>query len=139
MGRCYTCGRESADNGPLLHFTDCAVAHWNGDPRPMTDGERAWLRREIDAGRLTITGTKPTTPRTPPMLERLIARLFGRVVVYLLDFDGEVTKRWAKVTPFGLVCRRMWPGGQKCLLLPGGVVNGPRYVHGWREGRGDGG
>lgn len=60
----------------------------------------------------------------------LLARLLGRVPVYLLDHDGEVTYRWAKQTPFGLVCCRMaW--GRLCLLLPNGVVNGPTYVARW--------
>lgn len=54
--RCYTCGRESPLGGPLLHFDQCEVAHWNGDQRPMTEGEKEWLRKEIESGRASIKG-----------------------------------------------------------------------------------
>lgn len=59
-----------------------------------------------------------------------LAPLFGRKVVYLLDFDGEVTKRWARETPFGLVCWRMW-SVKHVLLLPDGSVKGASYVKRW--------
>ena len=67
-------------------------------------------------------------------MEKWIARLFGRRVVYLRDFDGEVTKRWAKPTPYGMVCRRMeYVSGSMCILLAEGKVAGPVYVEEWRE------
>lgn len=61
-----------------------------------------------------------------------IAPLIGRKVVWLLDHDGEVTKRWAHKTPFGFVCYRH-AFGPKCLLVPGGEVRGPLYVVRWME------
>jgi hypothetical protein len=67
-------------------------------------------------------------------MEKWIAGLFGRKVVYLRDFDGEVTKKWAKQTPFGLTCLRMaLVPFSRCLLLDGGKVIGCCYVHEWRE------
>jgi hypothetical protein len=63
-----------------------------------------------------------------------LANLFGREVVYLLDHDGEVTKRWAKRTPFGMTCFRHWPMAGRCLLLPDGTVKGPIYVRNWLGG-----
>lgn len=69
------------------------------------------------------------------MIEYLIAVLFGRKRVWLLDFDGGVTPRWAKWTPHGFVCRRyLLLSHTKCLLLPGGEVRGPTYVESWRGG-----
>jgi hypothetical protein len=59
-----------------------------------------------------------------------LAEIFGRRVVYLLDFDGEVTKRWAKETPFGLTCTRF---ERHVLLLPDGTIRGPSYTKAWAE------
>ncbi len=64
-------------------------------------------------------------------MEKWIAGLFGRKVVYLCDHDGEVKKHWAKQTPFGLVCNRMSLVYSRCLLLPDGRVVGPCYVEKW--------
>lgn len=71
-------------------------------------------------------------------IEQRIAGLFGRVVVYLRDHDGEITKRWAKRTPFGLTCARMSFGVAPCLLIEGGKVLGPGFVHEWRTTGNDG-
>lgn len=63
-----------------------------------------------------------------------LAPLFGRRVVFLQDFDGKVAKRWAKPTPFGLVCNRFALSGDhdtECLLLPNGAVRGPSWVDRW--------
>lgn len=63
-----------------------------------------------------------------------LAPMFGRRVVYLQDFDGEVSKRWAKPTPFGLVCNRIGLFGGRdteCLLLADGTVKGPSWVDRW--------
>jgi hypothetical protein len=60
-----------------------------------------------------------------------LAPLFGRQVVYLRDFDGEITKRWARATPFGLLCWRYRWFRQVCLL-PDGTVTGAEYVHEWK-------
>lgn len=67
-------------------------------------------------------------------MEKWIAGLFGRRVVYLRDFDGEITKKWAKPTPFGLTCQRMaLVPRSRCLLLEGCKVAGVNYVHEWKE------
>lgn len=66
-------------------------------------------------------------------MEKWIASLFGRRVVWLRDFDGELSKHWAKVTPFGLSCRRYLVLAEThCLLLPDGSVRGPSFVDEWR-------
>lgn len=53
--------------------------------------------------------------------------------VWLRDHDGELNKRWARVTPFGMQARRWgWCSEWDCLLLPGGKVQGPVYVHEWK-------
>ena len=62
-----------------------------------------------------------------------IAPLIGREVVYLLDFDGQVTKRWAKRTPFGLTCCRRSFGIAPLLLLNDGQVKGRCYVVRWES------
>lgn len=63
-----------------------------------------------------------------------IAPLFGRKVVWLMDFDGEVNKRWAYKTPFGFVCNRKgFVLRRPCLLLEDGRVSGVSYVSEWRE------
>lgn len=63
-----------------------------------------------------------------------IASLLGRRVVFLQDYDGHVVKRWAKPTPFGLVCNRFAFCGDddtRCLLLPDGSIRGPSWVDRW--------
>ena len=62
-------------------------------------------------------------------MEKWIAGLFGRRVVYLKHFDSEVEKKWAKPTPYGLVCKSI---GQDCLLMDDGTVDGPCWLDGWR-------
>jgi hypothetical protein len=53
-------------------------------------------------------------------------------VVYLLDYDGEVTKTVAKQTPFGgLTAKRHWPFNIRNVgCTVDGVVNGS-YVEDW--------
>lgn len=65
-------------------------------------------------------------------IEKLIARLFGRQVVWLQDSDGECVKRWARPTPFGLVASRAGYGVAKVILNPDGSVTGRMYVVSWR-------
>ncbi len=63
-------------------------------------------------------------------MEAWIAGLFGRKVVYLRHFDGQIEKKWASRTPFGLVCTSI---GARCLLLEGGDVEGDAsWVDEWR-------
>jgi len=53
-------------------------------------------------------------------------------VVYLKDFDGEVTKTVAKKTPFGYVAKRHWPFNIKnVLLLDDGTIEPDCYVKSW--------
>lgn len=66
------------------------------------------------------------------LIKRVAAFLSGRELVWLIDFDGEVSLRAAKRTPFGLVCNRFGFGFARCLLLPGGRVQGPSFVKQWK-------
>ena len=52
-------------------------------------------------------------------------------VVYLHDFDGEVTKTVAKHTPFGLIAKRWWPFDIIKVLCTKDGVHGGDYVHDW--------
>ena len=61
-----------------------------------------------------------------------LARMFGRRRVALQDFDGEVTIRWAKKTPFGLTCYRMGLDIAPCLLLEDGSVKVCDFVTAWK-------
>lgn len=62
----------------------------------------------------------------------LFAKLTGRKLVYLQDFDGEITLATARVTPFGLVAKRMGPLDEKqCICLSDGTCNHP-YVDRWK-------
>jgi hypothetical protein len=60
-----------------------------------------------------------------------LARVLGKEVVYLIDFDGVLSKRWAKKTPLGLMCWRC-RFVRQVLLLPGGKIKGDSYVTEWR-------
>lgn len=66
---------------------------------------------------------------------KIIAGILGMKVVYLLDHDGEVTCRLARLTPFGSTAWRMsrvFRVGQ-VLLLPDGTVRGASYVTNWSD------
>jgi hypothetical protein len=66
------------------------------------------------------------------MLE-LWAFITRQKVVYLKDFDGEVTKTVAKSTPFGYVAKRHWPFDlRNVILLDDGTVEQGCYVKFWR-------
>ena len=68
------------------------------------------------------------------MFFKLWSLLTFQKVVYLLDFDGEVTKTVAKKTPFGYVAKRWWPFTHAvCLLKDDGTVFGKSYVTHWKE------
>lgn len=64
------------------------------------------------------------------MFIEIWAKLTNQKVVYLKDYDGEVTKTVARRTPFGYVATRL---GHGVLLLPDGKVQGPIYVTEWAE------
>ena len=64
------------------------------------------------------------------MLIEIWTKLTNQKVVYLKDYDGEITKTVARRTPFGYVARRHF---QDVLLLPDGKVQGPIYVTEWAE------
>ena len=63
------------------------------------------------------------------MFFNIWAFLTKQKVVYLLDYDGEVTKTLAKKTPFGYVAKRYWPlNTRNCLLKEDGSIMGGSYV-----------
>lgn len=61
---------------------------------------------------------------------RIFAYLTGQKIVYLLDFDGEVSISLAFKTPFGWVAKR---NGRKILLEANGKTRGVPYVVAWKE------
>jgi hypothetical protein len=68
------------------------------------------------------------------MLRRLIARLIGWRVVYLVDHDGEVTQRFAQ--PNGIGGWYAWRMSRtfnlrRVSLLPGGEIKPSCYVQRW--------
>ena len=68
------------------------------------------------------------------MLRRLIARLIGWRVVYLVDFDGEITQRLAQ--PDGIGGWYAWRMSRtfnlrRVSLLPGGEIKPNCYVQRW--------
>ena len=65
------------------------------------------------------------------MFYNIWAFITRQEVVYLKDFDGEVTKTVAKQTPFGLVAKRWWPFNLRNVLCTAeGTPNGG-YVKDW--------
>ena len=62
------------------------------------------------------------------VFDRLGMRL-GYKIVYVMDFDGSVYKRWARPTPFGYTCKSL---GIALLLLDDGTVVGPGWVESWK-------
>jgi len=63
---------------------------------------------------------------------KIWAWLTGQKIVYLQDFDGEITKTFATKTPFGWVAKRHWPESLKnVLLLKNGLVENGVYVTKW--------
>lgn len=65
------------------------------------------------------------------MFYNIWAFITRQEVVYLKDYDGDVTKTVAKKTPFGLSAKRCWPLSIKNVLCtPDGVENGT-YVVDW--------
>lgn len=69
------------------------------------------------------------------MIAHLWAFLTRQQVVYLEDMDGEVTKTFAKVSPFGdLRALRFWPWTTHTVtLLPDGSVKQPHFVKRWTK------
>lgn len=65
-----------------------------------------------------------------------IAGLLGYRVVWLLDFDGEVRKVWARVSPFGLTCGRLGFISPRILLRPDGTTS-CSWVEEWRYAEGE--
>jgi hypothetical protein len=66
------------------------------------------------------------------MLLELWAKISMQHVVYLMDFDGEITKTVARKTPLGLVAKRYWPSNiRRVLLRPGGRVYKGSYIERW--------
>jgi len=69
----------------------------------------------------------------PGLLLRLIAKIRGGMLVWLLDHDGEITCSIAYASPFGgLVTKRWWPYNISIAkLCPDGSVEYPSYVRKW--------
>ena len=63
-------------------------------------------------------------------LWRLWAVLTGQKIVYLKDFDGEITTSLAYKTPFGWVARR---NGRAIVLREDSKIEGVSYVTQWKE------
>jgi len=67
------------------------------------------------------------------MIRTLIAKLMGWKVVWLMDRDGETTRRLAHPTPYGWRAIRHGLGIGPVILLPEGKVTGLIYVVSWKE------
>lgn len=63
-------------------------------------------------------------------MKKLIALITGGKLVWLEDFDGEVTKSIAYKTGFGKLKAKRMPGSLS-ILLPDGSVQKPNYVKRW--------
>lgn len=69
------------------------------------------------------------------MIKWIWSKLTGQRLVYLRDFDGEVTLTFERKTPFGYsTAKRWWPYwvGESVILLPDGQVKQPHYVKEWK-------
>ena len=58
--------------------------------------------------------------------------MLGATIVALEDFDGEVTYRPVRRTPFGLTCSRLPFGIRPLRLNEDGSVSPECYVIRWR-------
>ena len=69
------------------------------------------------------------------MIAHIWAFLTRQEVVYLEDFDGAVTKTFAKTTMFVTVrAKRHWPFNMhNVTLLPDGTVKELSYVKRWTK------
>jgi len=65
------------------------------------------------------------------MFYNIWAFITRQEVVYLLDFDGEVTKTFAKQTPFGLSAKRFWPLNIRNVLCTAEGIQDGGYVKDW--------
>ncbi len=66
-------------------------------------------------------------------MKKWIAKVMGWKYVCLRDYDGELTYRFAKLTPYGWQANRMTHTKCMCFLREGGKVEGTSWVHEWRE------
>ena len=86
-----------------------------------------------DSAVLFDRGVRGRVPRKGVSVIELWAFMTRQKVVYLKDFDGEVTKTVAKKTPFGYVAKRHWPFNvRNVLLLEDGTVGNGGYVESWK-------
>lgn len=62
------------------------------------------------------------------------AKLIGGKLVWLRDYDGEVTLTVAKLNPWGeWIAKRYFPFSiRQVRLMPGGKVSGASYVEDWK-------
>jgi hypothetical protein len=65
---------------------------------------------------------------------KLIAKIFGYKVVWLIDFNGEYSLRLAYTTPSGKVwAYRFRTTNAIVILNPDKTVSGKIYVQSWME------
>ncbi|MDE3022281.1 MAG: hypothetical protein KGI54_10510 [Pseudomonadota bacterium] len=69
------------------------------------------------------------------LIAHIWAFLTRQQVVYLEDVDGEITRTFAKASPFGDIrAKRYWPSNTRNVtLLPDGKVKGASYVKRWTK------
>ena len=68
------------------------------------------------------------------MIKRLWSFITGGKLVWLRDFDGELSLSIARIDPWGkMTAKRYWPYNIKTVeLLPDGTVDGA-YVRFWKD------
>jgi hypothetical protein len=65
-------------------------------------------------------------------MRRLLAWLFGKPLVWLIDFDGDVNLRIAFYFGGILTAERMGFGIRRVFPLPNGRVENGNYVTSWK-------
>jgi hypothetical protein len=67
------------------------------------------------------------------MIRKLIAKLMGWKVVWLIDFNWNMCLRFAKPTGLGWKAQRLNFNIRPVILAPDGELKGGAYVVGWVE------
>jgi hypothetical protein len=67
------------------------------------------------------------------MIKRLIAKIMGWELVWLVDFDSETNLRFAKPTAVGWRAYRLGCEIRPVILLPNGQLKGGTWVKSWVE------
>jgi hypothetical protein len=66
-------------------------------------------------------------------MRKLIAKLMGWKVVWLIDYDGETNLRFAKPTALGWRVKRLAFNIRTVILLPEGELKNGSWVKCWIE------